>query len=528
MSLKKRSDLDSIQNKFINLMKRNKCGFYVLPMGAGKTVMALTAATDLINDGKVKKVLIVAPLKVAEATWPDEIEQWEHLVNFKYTLLRCEYDGENPELRSHVNEFFDYFKKNIYNSYPTRFGGTPAERKAFSISVMRAELYKKLVDMKRLELARSNTPFHIINVEALPWLWSLYPKGEGWPYDMLILDESTVAKNGKLRTKSSGKQSNISRFGALVRMSDMCSRNIVMTGTPAPRMIDNLWGQIRIVDGGARLYASKNKFIERWYKLPRSTLQKVFQDNVFWQIKLKEGAKEEILDKISDICFSLDQEDIYKLPPVVKYNFKVDLGHKILEQYKEFKRELYSEPYDVEAINRGVLHGKLLQFANGSLYRSDETGGKPVCIPIHDEKLKALQDIVDDIGDEPVLVAYTFRFDLDRIRSVFKDAVVFDEGDARDIKARWNAGKIKMLLGHPASIGHGQNLQFGGRNAIWYGLTSDLELYQQFNKRLHRRGQTQKVYLYHIIAKGTIDEDILPILENRESVQDDIINVLKV
>ena len=193
-----------------------------------------------------------------------------------------------------------------------------------------------------------------------------------------------------------------------------------------------------------------------------------------------------------------------------------------MDRYHEFKATLVSEAYDIEAVNNGVLAGKLLQFANGSMYNEDR---QPVWI--HDEKLFALEEIIEEAGDEPVLVAYSFKFDLARIRKRFKKAVVFGEGDVRKTKADWNAGRIPLMLAHPQSVGHGQNLQFGGNINVWYGLTPDLELYLQFNKRLHRPGQTRPVSNHHIIARGTYDDEMLPRLWARNATQQSIMKALQ-
>lgn len=509
------------------MMKEHKSRMYILPMGAGKTVMALTAITDLLKAGKVKKVLIVAPLKVSEATWPDEFDEWEHLKGWPYTLIRCEPNDIviPPDVSANIRAI----KKGLYGK----------GEKANKFSAEMKDRYRTVAaQKKRIELSKEDTPIHIINIEAVSWLWSLYPAGRetfyrrggvGWPYDMLVLDESTVAKNGRIRVpvginpKTGRKITRLSRFGALVAMSDLCKRHIVMTGTPIPRTIENIWGQIRITDGGKRLGDTMTDFRKMYFN----------RDYMGWKFELRPNAREEITDKISDICYSLDQTDLVKLPPVITYDFKVNLPPKVMKEYKVLKETLVSEYYGIEAANRGVLHSKLLQFANGSVYKSTESldpeNNEPIAkdVFVHDEKLKALKEIVEEIGDEPVLVAYTFRFDLNRIKRAFKHAVVFNEGDARKIKADWNDGKIKMLLGHPASIGHGQNLQYGGRNIVWYGLTPDLELYQQFNKRLHRRGQTKKVYMYRIIAKGTLDEKLLPILDERAENQQALIDDLR-
>jgi hypothetical protein len=227
---------------------------------------------------------------------------------------------------------------------------------------------------------------------------------------------------------------------------------------------------------------------------------------------------------MADIMFSLGPEDYGELPPMVVNQIKVRLEPKVLARYREFARTLVSEPYDVEAVNRGVLTNKLLQFANGSMYQEDGAD-----VWIHDEKLEALASVVDEANGSPLLVAYNFKFDLARIRKMYpKWVVLSEEADARATKARWDRGEIDGLLAHRASAGHGLNLQAGGHIVVQYGLTHDLELYQQFNKRLHRSGQTKTVFNHHILAAGTADEDVLPLfLQPKSDLQERVIAAVR-
>jgi hypothetical protein len=246
------------------------------------------------------------------------------------------------------------------------------------------------------------------------------------------------------------------------------------------------------------------------------------QDRWSYKWEEKASAASEINGAIKDIMFSLGPEH-YPQFEVIPTTRKVRLPSKALAEYRKFERTLVSEVYDVEAVSSGVLANKLLQFANGSMYQEDRND-----VWIHDEKLEMLEAMVAEANGAPVLVAYSFKFDCERILKRYPKAVVFGRGNVRENARRWNAGEIDFLLGHPASMGHGQNLQRGGNIAIWYGLTSDLELYLQFNKRLPRPGQTKPVYIHHIVAEDTHDEDLQPLLAAKKTTQDDVMAATRI
>jgi len=442
--MRTRADLRLYQQKFVDLIKRTPGIILAIQMGAGKSAVTLTALRDMLDNGTICRALIVAPLLVAERTWPDEIAEWAHTRPLQYAVLT----------------------------------GTAAQREA---------------------AARTDKEIHIINRENLPWLWDLHKQGKTWPYDCLVIDEASMCKNGRIRTRGTRK---LTRFGVLAKAQDLSDRVIELTGTPAPKGIQNLWGLAYVADGGKRLGTSRTAFEQRWFT----------KDYMGWNLEARPGAEAEIMSRMSDIMFSLDQADYAQLPPMVPNIIEVALPAKAMAEYRRFKRSLYSEAYDVEAVTSGALAQKLLQFANGSMYRE---GGDDVWV--HDEKLHALERIIDEAQGEPVLVAYNFRFDLRAIRKKFPKAVVLRE-DSLAVE-RWNKRQIPLLLAHPASAGHGLNLQKGGNISVWYGLTHDLELYQQFNKRLHRPGQTRPVFLHHIVAQETVDTIILPRLAEKDANQ---------
>lgn len=533
-----RSDLRRAQLWAVETLKRPWSSFAAqrLPgiilawdMGAGKTAAVLTAMLDLLNLCIIKKVLIVAPLLVAQTTWPDEIEDWEHTRALTWTLLRVEdYDAEIAAIGDRVyaealaryQAEFDALRQSELDLGLTKGHARRDAKKAFgSAPSVRADAERQTVVAaakaeKLARLAAEPTQIHIINKEAVNWLWDHF--GEAWPYDVIVIDEASMLKSGKHRSKGKvgedGKKhvGELSRFGALAQARKFVDAVIEMTGTPAPNGVENLWGLAYIVDLGRRLGSKKSAFLARWFT----------QSKYSFKAKAHAHSLGEIMALLKDIMFSLDPGDYAEMPPMMPPNIiKVRLPDKAMAEYRSFKRHMVSDEYDVEAVNSGVLHNKLLQFANGSMYQES---GEDVFI--HDAKLEALERIVEETEGEPLLVAYSYEFDLRRIRRKFPNAVVLNEGDPREIKRRWNEGKIPMLLAHPMSAGHGLNFQFGGNQMVWYGLTADLELYQQFRKRLHRPGQTKPVFNHMIIAEGTIDEKILPVfLDPKAAVQDEVL-----
>lgn len=437
-------------------------------MSLGKTAATLTAAKRLLKRGVVRHVLVVAPLKVASETWPDEINRWRHLRDLTYAVAV----------------------------------GDEAQRTA---------------------AIKKRTQFTMINRENLQWLWQRVGGRIGWRWDMLIYDESSRLKAWRIRTpgKRNGVKTkkNLTEFGVLAHARPAFKRVVELSGTPSPNGIIDLGGQIYLLDGGKRLGENRTQYIERYF------------DENQWsrEITAKEGSRDKIMAKVKDLMIGLRAEDYIDLPPIMINPLTVRLSNKHMQEYRKFERTLVSDAYDVEAVNSGVLTNKLLQFANGSLYRpiAGTFPPKNETIPVHDLKLKMLESIIEEAAGQPVLVAYSFKFDLARIKKRFPKAVVFDE-DPNFVK-NWNAGKIGIGLAHPASIGHGLNLQFGGHIQVWYGLTWSLELWQQFNARLARPGQESPVVFIHVImAEGTVDEAVFEVLKQKGIEQDDITDVVRV
>lgn len=418
-----------------------------LDCGLGKTVITLTAIKDLLAKGKVKKVLVIAPLRVGKNTWPDELQKWDHLNGITYAVAI----------------------------------GTLNERKA---------------------ALKANADVTIINRENVEWL--VMKSGHRFDFDMVIVDELSSFKSYKAR-----------RFKALMKVRPDIDRVVGLTGTPSSNGLMDLWAEFRVLDCGERL----GRYITR-YRLNYFTPDKT-NGQVVFSYKPLPGAEERIYDKISDITISMRARDYLKLPALVMNEVKVEMGDEEKKMYDQLKKNMVVDFSDAEidAANAATLSLKLLQMANGAVYSEDKK-----VIPIHDEKLDALEDLIESANGKPVLVAYWFKHDLERIRARFPGAREIKSSE--DIQ-KWNRGEILIGLIHPASAGHGLNLQEGGSTLVWFGLTWSLELYQQTIARLYRQGQKDTVIVHHIVTKGTIDERVLAALGKKEKTQAALIDAVK-
>lgn len=528
--------LRSYQKFFADLIVEKPGVLLSIDMGLGKTATTLTAIRRLLDAGEVRRVLIVAPLRVATDTWPDEIGEWTHTRAMSFTLIRAEDD--DPEVVAATKDAYDREMTALKAASEQRYqdaldlGMTKKDARRFAnaghgvpSSIAGKVAQRVQTETKRLireRLAQQDTDIHIINRENIQWLWQFW--GKRWPYDMVVYDESSRLKAGRKRTAGKktedGKKcaQNLSEFGSLCMARPYISRVVELTGTPSPNGVQDLWGQAYFIDRGQRLGTSRTAFEQRWFN----------KDYLGFNLEPRPGAEAEIMERMSDIMFSLRAEDHIDLPPVIYNTVPVTLPPKMLKDYREFEKTCVSDVHDVEACSRGVLTNKLLQWANGSMYRNVEGDGpkRREIVHIHDLKLDALSSVLEEAAGRSVMVAYSFKFDLERIKRRFPKAVIFDEDP--DAVKKWNAGKIKLLLSHPASIGHGLNMQFGGHIACWFGLTWSLELYQQFNKRLPRPGQSaEHVYIHHIVARGTADEDVMGAMAVKGATQDSVTSAVR-
>ena len=429
------------------ILEKTSAGLF-LDMGLGKSVITLTALVDLLHDRfEVSKVLVIAPLRVANTTWLDEVLKWKHLKNLRVS----------------------------------RVLGSAKDRTM--------ALYKK-------------ADIYTINRENVPWLVEFY-KNE-WPFDMVIIDEL-----------SSFKSPSAKRFRALKKVRHKIKRIVGLTGTPAPNGLLDIWSQIYLLDGGERLGRTFSGYRSRYFHP-----QKYVNGGIPTDYALNDDAEEKIYDKISDICISMKALEYLKMPEIIFNKVEVELSEKDMKLYRKLERDLLLplEDSDVDAANAAVLSNKLLQMSGGTVY--DEYGDVH---QIHDRKLDALEDLVEAANGKPVLIYYGFRHERDRIKERFHAG---DINTSEDI-ARWNRGEMKIALCHPASAGHGLNLQEGGSTIIWFSVTWSLELYQQANARLWRQGQKQTVVIHHLLAKDTIDHRVMMALDNKDTGQNALIEAVK-
>ncbi|MFS1519639.1 SNF2-related protein [Bacillus sp. SCS-151] len=355
---------------------------------------------------------------------------------------------------------------------------------------------------KRLKALDEKADIYVINRENVEWLVEHY-KAE-WPFDMVVIDELSSFKSPKAR-----------RFKALRKVRPFIKRIVGLTGTPAPNSLIDLWPQIYLLDQGERLGRTMTLYRDRYFKPDQRN------GHIVYSWKLRPDAEQDIHNKLSDICISMQAKDWLDLPERINNVINIPLSAKTKAHYRKLEKELllpFAEG-DVVADTAAVLSNKLLQLANGAVY--DENGNIQ---EIHDAKLKALEDVVEAANGKPILVFYSYQHDLTRIQEHFKDARKLET--SKDIE-NWNKGNISMLLAHPASAGHGLNLQAGGHIIVWFGLTWSLELYQQANARLDRQGQKNSVVVHHLVAEGSVDEDVMRALEGKALGQDALLQAVK-
>jgi SNF2 family DNA or RNA helicase len=348
---------------------------------------------------------------------------------------------------------------------------------------------------------------YVINRENVPWLVGRYGRyGKDWPFDTVIIDEL-----------SSFKSASAVRFRALKRVRGFINRIVGLTGTPAPNGLLDLWPQMFLLDGGAALGRTFSGYREQFFLPDKRGPQVVYT----W--KLRPGSEDEIYQRISGLCVSMKSADYLRLPTRldIRHDVKMSAGPMAVYQLLERKSSLcFEDGSSIDGTTAAVLANKLLQAASGAAY--DDTGAMKI---LHDEKLIALSDLIESANGQPVIVFYTYVHEKTRIKALYPDAVDIKSKNAVE---RWNKGDIQLLLAHPASAGHGLNLQFGGHIAIWFGLTYSLELYQQANKRLHRIGQRNTVLIHHLIMTDTIEESIFEyVLMTKEARQNALLDALK-
>ena len=401
----------------------------------------------------MQKVLIIAPKKVAEATWQREAQKWDGV-----GILR--------------------------------------------ISTVLGSLSKRVKAL--------NTPadIYIINRDNVTWLVDYYKND--WPFDMVVADESSSFKNHAAK-----------RFKSLAHMYTHIKRMVLLTGTPTPKGLIDLWAQIYLLDRGQSLGRTYTSFRDHFF-IPDQRSQ-----TVIYSYKPKDTAENDVLRAISHLCVSMKSEDYLTLPPVIEDIVPVQLSPKAQRDYDEMETrmvlELVESGEEITAVSAAALSTKLQQLASGAVY--DELRNVH---EIHDCKIEVFKELIEQLSGKPALVFYNFKHDLDRLKkSLAKSRLVVRELKGATEEREWNEGKIDVLLAHPASTAYGLNLQDGGNHVIWFGLNWSLELYQQANKRLHRQGQREKVIIHHLISIGTRDEDMMEALNRKADAQEYVLQSLK-
>ena len=438
------------QTRLKDFIIENRYAFLTVDMGLGKTVTTLTAIRELLEDYlEAERVLVIAPKSVAENTWTSECAKWDHLAHLRVSVVMGD-------------------------------------------------------ERHRIKALTTPADIYVINRDNVQWLVN---SQMGWPFDTVIIDESSSFKNPQAR-----------RFKALRKVRPHIRRMILLTGTPSPNGHMDLWAQLWLLDMGQRLGRTLTSYRTKYFKPGRSN------GHVVYDWILRPGAGDEISEKIQDITVSMKAEDWLEVPDLIETDIRIALSPAESRAYKEFERDqlLTLEGKDIEAVTAAALANKLLQFTGGAMY--DTEHGWHV---MNDAKLRALEDIIETANEEPVLVFYQFKHELARLQERFKalQPVTFS-GEPETLQA-WNAGKIRLLLCQPASVQYGLNMQNGGHILVWYTPTWNLEQYQQANARLHRQGQERPVLCYRLICEGTIDNRVIDAISAKDTAQESLLAIIR-
>ena len=438
------------QTRLKDFIIDHRYAFLTVDMGLGKTVTTLTAIRELLEDYvEISRILVIAPKSVAENTWTSECAKWDHLAHLRVSKVM----------------------------------GTEAQR---------------------IKALTTPADIYVINRDNVQWLVN---SQIGWPFDTVIIDESSSFKSPQAR-----------RFKALRKVRPHIRRLILLTGTPSPNGQMDLWAQLWLLDMGKRLGRTLTSFRTRYFRPGRAN------GHVVYDWILRPGAQEEIADAISDVTVSMKAEDWLEVPDLIETDIRIALSPSELKAYKTFERDqlMSLDGKDVEALTAAALANKLLQFTGGAMY--DTEGGWH---EVSDAKLRSLEDLIETAGDESVLVFYQYKHELSRLLERFKalQPVTFS-GEPETLRA-WNEGKIRLLLCQPASVQYGLNMQNGGHIIVWYTPTWNLEQYQQANARLHRQGQERPVLCYRLICEGTIDTRVISAISAKDCAQELLLAIIR-
>lgn len=437
----------SYQTRLKDFIMAHRYAFLTVDMGLGKTVTTLTAIAELLDCVEISRVLVIAPKSVAENTWTSECAKWDHLAHLRVSVVMGD-------------------------------------------------------ERHRIKALTTPADIYVINRDNVQWLVNAQM---GWPFDTVIIDESSSFKNPQAR-----------RFKALRKVRPYIRRLILLTGTPSPNGHMDLWSQMWLIDMGERLGRTLGAYRSRYFKPGRSNGHVVYNWN------LLPGAADAISEKMADVTVSLKAEDWIEVPDLIESDVRIRLSRDEMERYKAFERDqlMTINGEDIVAVTAAALANKLLQFTGGAMYDEEHEAHK-----VSDAKLRALDDIIEAAGDDPVLVFYQYKHELARLQERYKDHTVFT-GEPEILKA-WNEGKVRLMLCQPASVQYGLNMQQGGHIIVWYTPTWNLEQYQQANARLHRQGQTRPVICYRLICDGTIDDKVVGALRGKDGAQESLLRMIR-
>lgn len=501
--MRKASDLHDYQQKAIDYLYEHNAALALLPVGAGKSVVGWTAATELMDEGLIKRPLVLAPMRVAQIVWPDERKEWEHLQDKPIVAWGGEPGAWEDTVWKESRVLWGKIQS-AEGRLPKMTDPAKRNKLAGDLERYRSEY---AVANARMRLTDAPLCLHVTSYENLMWLCDAYPPGTS-PFDLWIFDEI-----GKLKNPKSP------RYKEVKKHTDRVSLVWGLNATPAPEGMQDLFTQVRIVDKG-KLWG------DSFYNWQRQNFYPADYNGYKW--KVHPASKAQLLLDLNSLAFKVDESELKYQRSMQHSPIKVELPAKARTLYVDMKKEmsLVVNDTDITAFSAAAASMKLRQLTQGFVYDEDGVGHV-----VHEEKAHALSDLIDEMNGEPLLVAYEFSEDLEAIRKVWKNLPYLGQGisaaKARDHVERWNKRELPVLALHPYSAGHGLNLQHGGSHICWYALPWPLESYEQTNGRIDRQGQTRACFGHHIVAADTIDQRVSEALRQKGVEQDDIIRAIR-
>lgn len=497
-----RKDLHRYQRRAVKFLYETPFSALFIDLGMGKSVICLTLLADLIKEGWTGKALVIAPLRVAKATWPEEIKEWKQAAGIEYSLIRAEDDDDEIKRLYKIHYDHEYARQRAVGETPGVAAGY-ARRAA-------APYRQAAKELQRQRQAMSDAQLHIINIERLEWLVEFWEKmgrehNMKWPYDTVIVDESSKFKD--YTTK---------RYRALKKCLPRIERLHTLTASPAAESFQHLFAQVFLLDRGKRFGRYVTHYLQKYFTEIKAAKK--------WVIK--KGSEQKIAAKMADISLVMKASDYREelgMEDWLPVKRPIRLNEDMMARYHDFEKTMILKLDDmrIEAVNGAALFNKLLQMTSGAVYTEEKT-----VVPVHDEKIEALRELIDELQGEPLMVSYWFKSSLARLRKAFPGARVMDK--AGRCIPDWNAGKIPLLFIQPGGAAHGLNMQKGpGHDVAWFDLCWSRELYEQLIGRLNRQGQRQIVRSHHLMCVGTADEIVYDCLQDKGAGQERLFKYIR-